>query len=213
MGMQTGKREKSMQTTESEHSSDYIPTILLVDDNPENLKVLAQMIEQQHYHAALATCGTDALSFLRDQTADLVLLDIMMPDMDGYQVCTTLKSNAQSRHLPVIFITARDDTESIVKGFRCGGIDYVTKPFNSEELMARVRTHVELKLARDELKVLRGILPVCANCKSIRSKDDNWIPMEVYLKENTEADFSHGLCPHCLQQLYPHLGTPVEEQL
>jgi two-component system sensor histidine kinase/response regulator len=123
--------------------------ILIVDDLPENLQVLAGHLTEQGYEILAATNGARALALVRNRKPDLILLDIMMPEMDGFAVCTALKEDEHSADIPVIFITARSDTEDILRGFELGAVDYVTKPFRPPELLARVRTHIELKSSRD----------------------------------------------------------------
>jgi diguanylate cyclase (GGDEF)-like protein len=126
--------------------------ILIVDDNHLNLKILADLAEDEGHEAVLAVNGTDALDFVRQELPDIVLLDIMMPDIDGYEVCRRLKQKDMTKDIPVIFLTAKAETEDIVKGFEVGGVDYLTKPFNTLELKARLKTHLALKWARDDLK-------------------------------------------------------------
>jgi two-component system, sensor histidine kinase and response regulator len=126
-------------------------TILVIDDNQENLKVISNFLNEKKYRIALALDGKSALKILESNNIDLILLDVMMPDTDGFELCRILKEKNTTRNIPVIFLTARADTEDIVKGFEIGGVDYITKPFNKEELYARVNCQVQLKLARDFL--------------------------------------------------------------
>lgn len=123
--------------------------ILIVDDLAENLQVLAGLLTEQGYEILAATNGPRALALVRNRKPDLILLDIMMPEMDGFAVCRELKADPDSADIPVIFITARTDTEDLLQGFQLGAVDYITKPFRPPELIARVRTHVELKSSRD----------------------------------------------------------------
>ncbi|MBU2629903.1 MAG: response regulator, partial [Proteobacteria bacterium] len=129
--------------------------ILAVDDKPQNLQFLGKLLSDNGYEVGMAQNGQQALNFVKKNEPDLILLDIMMPDMDGYEVCRHLKADFSLRHIPVIFLTAKTDSTDIVKGFDTGGVDYVTKPFNSAELLARIRTHIELK-------TLKGLLPMCS---------------------------------------------------
>ncbi len=124
--------------------------ILAVDDNPKNLRVLAALLSANQYQVDYAFHGYDALKFASGQVYDLILMDVMMPDMDGYETCIKIKQIEQNREVPVIFLTAKNDLESLKKGFQSGGVDYLTKPFNGEELIARVKTHIELKQLRDK---------------------------------------------------------------
>jgi CheY-like chemotaxis protein len=125
------------------------PTILLVDDSTVNLEILKESLSR--YNTVTANNGDEAMeiAFSRNKP-DLILLDIVMPGMDGYEVCKILKSNELSKDIPIIFITAQNDSESILKGFEAGAIDYITKPFNIMELKARVKTQVSIKMARDQ---------------------------------------------------------------
>ena len=125
--------------------------LLLVDDTPENLDVLCALLEAEGYDLALALDGPIALQIARRTRPDLVLLDIMMPGMDGYEVCRQLKADPELCEVPVVFITAKGQTEDIVEGFRRGGVDYVTKPIRDEEVLARVKTHLRLHFLRREL--------------------------------------------------------------
>lgn len=125
--------------------------ILLVDDNLQNLKVLGNMLQETGYHLLFAKNGIQALEAVKHRKPELILLDIMMPDLDGFEVCRQLKQNVQTHDIPIIFLTARAEQEDIIKGFELGAVDYVTKPFNHKELISRVKTHLELKAAREEL--------------------------------------------------------------
>jgi len=125
--------------------------ILAIDDNPKNLKVLAALLAPQSYQVDYAFSGPEAISLLEAENYDLILLDIMMPGMDGYETCIRIKSMPTNNLTPVIFLTARTDMASLNRAFTSGGVDYITKPFSPEELLARVRTHLELKSSRQQL--------------------------------------------------------------
>jgi DNA-binding NtrC family response regulator len=125
--------------------------ILLVDDQPANLAVLRQLLEAEGYKVVLAPNGEVALRNAGRILPDLVLLDVMMPQMDGFEVCRRLRQDPRTAEIPVIFITARDDKEDILAGFTAGGLDYITKPFQEEEVLVRVRTHVRLHRLTQEL--------------------------------------------------------------
>jgi signal transduction histidine kinase len=126
--------------------------ILIVDDIPNNIKVAANILQQQDYKLFFATTGKDALTTVRNTEFDLILLDVMMLEMDGFQVCEQLKQNPAAKDIPIIFLTAKTDTDSIIKGFDLGAVDYVTKPFNGKELFARVKTHLALRRAQHNLQ-------------------------------------------------------------
>ena len=117
--------------------------ILIVDDTPKNIQVLGQMLSDRGYEIIVASNGNQALKVVEKVIPDLILLDVMMPEMDGYETCQHLKNNEITKDIPVIFLTAKVETDDIVKGFELGAVDYVTKPFNSIELLRRVKTHLE----------------------------------------------------------------------
>lgn len=129
------------------------PLILVVDDTPENLQVFGGLLSREPYNLAFATNGKQAVSTAKKALPDMILLDIFMPGMDGYEVCRRLKENQRTQEIPVIFVTAKmTEPEDIIKGFEYGAVDYVTKPLNSSELLHRVRLHLELKQLRDHLE-------------------------------------------------------------
>ncbi len=128
-------------------------SILVVDDNPRNLKLLGIILRPLDYELFIAGDGPHALEILDKTNIDLVLLDIMMPDMNGYEVCEKIKSNERTADVPVVFLTAKVDPSDLVAGFEAGAIDYIKKPFNQSELIARIKTHIELKKAKDMLKL------------------------------------------------------------
>jgi sigma-B regulation protein RsbU (phosphoserine phosphatase) len=134
-------------------------TVLAVDDTPENLDVVKGILASE-YVVKVAINGKMALKIIEKQPPDLVLLDVMMPEMDGYEVCRRLKADPASRHIPVIFLTAMDQTRDEASGFELGAADYITKPVNPPILEARVRTHLALKESMDELQKAYGIIKV-----------------------------------------------------
>ena len=119
-------------------------TILIVDDVPANRNLLAQTLEPQGCELLLAPDGETALGLAHSAKPDLILLDVMMPGLNGYEACRRLKANDATKHIPIIFITAQHETPSVVEGFRAGGVDYITKPFQMEEVLARVETHLKI---------------------------------------------------------------------
>jgi signal transduction histidine kinase len=128
--------------------------ILIVDDVTKNIQLVASFLKQAGYDINFALNGKDALRHIQKERFDLILLDIMMPEMDGLEVCQKIKSRKESRDIPVIFITAKTDVESVSTAFEVGGVDYITKPFNRAELLARVKTHLELQSQRRHLEEL-----------------------------------------------------------
>ncbi|MGD8835820.1 MAG: response regulator [Desulfobacteraceae bacterium] len=219
--------------------------LLIVDDLPENIKVLGNSLQRDEYLISFATSGLQAIDMVMGNEVDLILLDIMMPGMDGYEVCRRLKAQDRTRQIPIIFITARTEKKDIVRGFKAGAVDYVTKPFNTAELFARVQTHLDLchskrmiqnqaeeltwtnkrlmkknqklEQAFEEIESLKGLLPVCSNCRKIRrsncasNRQSSWISLEEYLHEHTAAEVTHSICPQCMANLYPELLSNIKD--
>ena len=186
---------------------------------PENLKLLGEVLTSAGYAIRPVKSGPKAISASLSKPPDLILLDIRMPGMNGFETAEHLKSNPQTNALPIIFISALTDVEEKVKAFKAGGVDYINKPFHQEEVLARVETHlsltrlyrrlkeqnVELQKALVEVKTLRGMIPICANCKKVRDDAGYWNRIEDYIRMNSEAEFSHSICPDCVKKLYPDL--------
>ena len=189
-------------------------TIMVVDDTPANLNLLQKMLQTKGYRVLAFPDGKMALAAVARHAPDLILLDINMPEMDGFEACERLKADAVLKEIPVIFISALTETEDKVKAFALGGVDYVTKPFQFEEVNSRVETHLRLRRqqleleeehrrlqqALDEVRTLRGIVPICAYCKKIRDDAGYWSQVEKYVSDHTEAKFSHGICPACFER-------------
>ena len=139
------------------------PKILIVDDTPTNLSILEEILEED-YFISVAQSGAQALSIIDKFIPDLILLDVNMPGIDGFETCRKLKTRNDTQNLPVIFITARSEPEDVIQGFNEGGVDYITKPFNHSEVLARVQTHLkvqqlitQLELKNDQLKELNEL--------------------------------------------------------
>jgi CheY-like chemotaxis protein len=190
--------------------------ILIVDDTPANIQVLNETLNNE-FKTYFALEGSEALQKAQSIMPDLILLDIMMPALDGFEVCRRLKESEQLRNIPVIFITALGQPEEELRGLTMGAADYITKPFNPGLVLLRVRNHIELKIQRDaleqrtvelekalgEIKVLQGIIPICAACKKIRDDQGYWQQLEGYINDHSNAKFSHSICPACAKELYP----------
>jgi putative two-component system response regulator len=128
-----------------------LPTLLVVDDTPANLSLMAGLLHQE-YRVKLANSGDRALDLAQREPPDLVLLDVMMPGMDGYTVCRLLKNDPRTRDVPVIFVTAMSQPEDETRGFECGAVDFIHKPISPPIVRARVRTHLQLKTWQDSLR-------------------------------------------------------------
>ena len=199
-------------------------TILIVDDDPTNLQLLYEYLQDAGFRVLIAEDGESALQRACHTLPNIILLDVMMPDIDGFETCRRLKESEQTQNIPIIFMTALSDTVDEVKGLQLGAVDYITKPIQVETVLARLNTHLKiqemqqalqqqneelqfknqlLQEALDTVKTLRGLLPICANCKSIRDDAGYWHQVEDFIKTHSEADFSHSICPDCFLKLYP----------
>lgn len=166
-------------------------SVLIVDDNIDNLQMLADVVGRCGCQSILAVDGEQALECLTVAKPDLIILDIMMPKMDGYEVCSRLKQEMALKDIPVIFLTARSEIEDIVKGFEVGGVDYISKPFNIVELKARIRNHLVLKKCHDEIKITNAELRE-AN-KVIEMKNSQLKQVLEQLELTAKTDMLTGL--------------------
>lgn len=194
-----------------------LPFVAIVDDVSDNVRILHHCLRDEGYRFGIARNAAELFLLLESQKPTVILLDIMLPDMDGFTILENLRKDERFMHIPVIFVSARAEVEDIIHGFELGGVDYITKPFNSAEVRARVKTHIrlhvalqrekqlnaELSAALERVRTLEGIIPICANCKSVRSDRGYWTQVESYLSEHTGALFTHSLCPDCAAQLFP----------
>ncbi|GFO60554.1 hypothetical protein GMST_28790 [Geomonas silvestris] len=198
--------------------------VLVVDDEPINVQLLAGALKKR-YRVLCAGNGYEAITLVKEEVPDLILLDVMMPDVSGFEVARLIKADELLAAIPIIFLTALDSCEAMAEGLEAGAIDYLNKPVNLNLLKLRVHNHLELKRRtdlireqRDELqranqaleaafariKRLEGTFAICMHCKSIRSDQESWQKIEEYLLEHTDALFSHGICPSCLSRHYPN---------
>ena len=190
--------------------------ILVVDDTPANIQALAGTLKDQGYQISVATNGKQALEVVGRVRPDLILLDVMMPEMDGFETCRRLKASQPTRDIPVIFLTARTETEDIVKGFELGAVDYVPKPFNAPELLARVNTHLTMdRLHRENERLLLSILPaaIAQRLKSGGAGIADHFP-EVSVLFADIVDFtvlSGGMSPKPLVTLLDDLFSQFDE--
>lgn len=155
------------------------PYILLVDDNPQNLQVLGKLLQEEKYKIEFAVNGESALDWLKTRHFDLILLDINMPGMNGFEVCRIIRRDKEIHDIPIIFLSAECERESILKGFEVGAQDFVIKPFDSRELLARVKTQLDLKSKTEKLEKVNEWLA---------RKIDNWLKMSLTKPGRNEAD-------------------------
>ena len=216
--------------------------ILIVDDSEEIRRLLKKCLKPldnvQVYTAGSAIQAVQHLPMQGAQNGqpqiDLVLMDISMPEMSGTEMCRKMKADDASRDIPIIMVTAHEDQAHLLEAFEAGAMDYITKPMNVVELQARVRsalelkrqvddrkeayaqlrrTHLKLRDAMTNVKVLSGLLPICSSCKMIRNDAGYWNRIEAYIMQNSEATFTHGICPSCVKNLYPKQAERIMARL
>jgi len=167
--------------------------ILIVDDNHVNRTMLGAQLTEFGYDVGVVQSGDSALDFLKHNEPKLILLDIMMPHMNGFETCEKIKKEPNTKHIPVIFITAKTATEDIVKAFEVGGVDYITKPFNSSELHARVRTHIEMNHLKEENEILQNSLVKHSlknadNFSAIVTRNEGMLSLFQYIERISVSD-------------------------
>jgi DNA-binding response OmpR family regulator len=192
--------------------------ILIAEDDFTSRTALMEVLKKQGHEVIAAVNGHEACMLLQHPEAPmLAILDWMMPEVDGLEVVRRLRARQAERPLYLIMLTAKGGKADVIAGLEAGANDYLTKPVDAGELRARIEVGQrmvamqealaakveELSQALDQVKTLRGIVPICANCKKIRDDTGYWNQVEVYVRDHTEAEFSHGICPDCMKKLYP----------
>lgn len=205
--------------------------ILIVDDSSDQQALLCSILGQAGHTNLLSADSAQAAFSLLDMEGqagpsqiNLILMDVLMPELDGVDACRQIKRRPHLCDIPIIMITAKSDLSNLQAAFAAGASDFITKPVNRIELLARAasalalkkemdcrkareeelrRSNDELQQALREVKVLRGLIPICASCKKIRNDSGFWQQLEDYIGEHTEAEFSHGICQPCVKKLYP----------
>lgn len=191
--------------------------ILIAEDDEISRKMLRRILLKDGNEVTAVEDGLKALALLKNETPDILVTDWMMPDLDGSELTRRVRALNLPGYVYIILLTALTEKERIIEGLDAGADDYITKPYDKTELLARVRSgnrviqlekslrqkNQELSEALAQVKQLKGLLPICMFCKKIRKDEDYWQQVEEYLFEHTEADFSHSICPECMQKHYP----------
>jgi sigma-B regulation protein RsbU (phosphoserine phosphatase) len=173
--------------------------ILIADDDRATTTMLGRTLEHWGFEAIVVHDGTAAWTRIAgDDPPEMAILDWMMPGLDGIELCRRIRASSQRSTLYVILLTARDSTQDLVAGLEAGADDYLTKPFDPDELRARIHVGRRTLALIASVRRLTGLLPICSYCKRIRSDQDYWEQIESYIAEHTGAAFSHGICPACL---------------
>lgn len=197
--------------------------ILIVDDRPENLVALDASLSKPDRTIVQAHSGSEALELMLEHEFAVVLLDVQMPEMDGFETAELMRGHPRTRNLPIVFVTAiSKDQKYVFRGYETGAVDYLFKPLDPVILESKVQVFCDLDRQRrvierqvaeleenarmlqqqlDEIKTLRGLLPICAWCKKIRNDSGFWESLEQYLRQHSEATLTHGICPQCEKEV------------
>src|SRR6185436_8022222 len=179
--------------------------VLIAEDDRVTGEILVRALQRWHYNTTLVGDGLKAWEHLRAATEPtLAILDWMMPEIDGPDVCRRVRQELPLANMYLLLVTARESRGDVVAGLDAGADDYIIKPFDPEELRARVAVGTRVlglqqKLA-ERVEQLRGLLPICSYCKRIRGDDQYWQQVEGYVAEHSDAQFSHGICPPCYEK-------------
>jgi len=199
-------------------------SILIVDDSKLNRNLFAKIFnKEENVEIVLASDGHEAIIYANEKEFAAIILDVEMPGPDGFETAGKIREGRNNRNAPIIFITAKQDNiESIMKGYKAGAVDYLLKPITPFILKSKIKIFLklhydseiikkqkktlekknrELNAIIDEIKALKGLIPICSWCKKIRTEANEWQPVEEFVKRFSIADFTHGVCPDCLKEL------------
>ncbi len=209
----------------------YPHKILIIDDTPEDIETVKRLLsesDEEDYMVDGASNGEEGLNALKMETCDCVFVDFILPDYDGTELIKIIRENSDTQNVPIILFTAYGTGPRAAAALKSGAQDYVPKDHFDTDILVRSihyaieskraevtrdKLIVDLQKALDEVKILRGFLPICASCKKIRDDNENWHEIEHYIKNNTEADFTHSICPKCEKILYPDLCSDEDAQV
>jgi sigma-B regulation protein RsbU (phosphoserine phosphatase) len=195
--------------------------ILIVDDDPDMLFATSRVVRSGGYRVLEASCGADCKALAQRHHPDLILMDVVLPDIEGPTLCQEIKSDPTLQDIFVILISGmKTSSDEQAGGLNSGADGYIARPLSNTELKARVNAMVrilktererdqliiQLKEALSKVKRLSGLLPICQHCKKIRDDKGYWNQIENYIQQHSEADFSHSICQECAQKYYPDLN-------
>ena len=207
--------------------------ILIIDDQPINIKLIVKILEETNepYTMYQAIDGEMGYDVAKKVVPDLIITDWEMPDLTGIETIRQMKLDDTTNNIPIIMASGvMISSENLRTALEAGAVDFIRKPIDKIELIARVRSillladsYKEIRRQKDELeknnrqlsealekvKTLRGLLPICSSCKKIRDDKGYWSEVEVYVRDHSDARFSHGICPDCVKELYPDMYDKI----
>ncbi len=231
--------------------------MLVAEDSHTQAEYLKRILEKHKYKVTVTHNGEEAFASIENQKPDILISDVMMPELNGYKLCQRIKENDNLSDIPVILLTTLSEPQDIIRGLECGADHFITKPFNEDFLLSHIqyilinkvlrrnamadigleiyfagqkhfltsnriqildllfstyetvvhknneleKINRELKKSLETIKTLKGLIPICANCKKIRNDEGYWQQLEVYIKAHSQAEFTHGLCPECEKKM------------
>jgi len=183
--------------------------ILIADDDRLSTLMLSKKLERWGFEVVVAHDGAAAWEHMvGGQPPALSILDWMMPKLDGIELCRRIRATPLRSPMYLILLTARNSRQDLVAGLEAGADDYLTKPFDPEELHARIHVGQRTLALMANIKQLTGLLPICSYCKRIRADDNYWEQVDRYIADHTGASFTHGICPACLKKSLDDLDSP-----
>jgi len=183
--------------------------ILIAEDDGISRVILTTKLKKCGYEVIVTEDGGKAWEAFHAGKPNLVITDLMMPGMDGLELCRKIRSEVQENYVYIIILTAREGKKAYMDGIEAGADDFLRKPVDMDELTARLHVAARILPLRTEVRQLEGLLPICSYCKKIRDQNDSWLPIEGYISTRTDAKFSHGACPSCIAKYV----TPELEEL
>jgi phosphoserine phosphatase RsbU/P len=184
--------------------------ILIADDDRMSTMMLSRSLERWGFEVVVAHDGVSAWGHIQSSTPPaLAIVDWMMPGIDGLELCRRIREANLASPVYVILLTSRNSRQDLVAGLQAGADDYLTKPFDPDELQARIHVGQRTLALIANVKRLSGLLPICSYCKRIRSDQNYWEQVESYITEHTDAQFSHGICPTCFDKVVDEFDAPV----
>jgi len=182
--------------------------ILIADDDVVSQMILSEQLEELGHSVSIASDGREAWGLFRSTAPQLVITDWMMPEIDGLELSRMIRAENREYYTYIIFLTILQGKGSYLEAMDAGADDFISKPFDGEQLAARLHVAERILGLQREIKQLQGLLPICSYCKRIREEDMTWLPIEKYITQRTDTLFSHGVCPDCYEK---HLKPELDE--
>jgi DNA-binding response OmpR family regulator len=183
--------------------------ILVAEDDSVSRVILKVKLKNMGYDVIVTEDGEEAWEEFHAEKPQLVITDWMMPNVDGLELCRRIRTLTQERYIYIVILTGVEGKKAYLEGIEAGADDFLHKPVDMDELTARLHVASRIITLRTEMRQLEGLLPICSYCKKIRDENDSWMPIEGYISTRTEAKFSHGACPSCIEKYV----TPELEEM